>query len=255
MNMMYDLQKAGLWKRVGAGLFDWILTTIAAVGFAALVAFLLHFDSYDQMLNDSYAKYESEYGVTFNISQEEYQSMSEDDRQSYDDAYDALLDDKEAMYAYNMMVNLSLLVTTAGILLGVMLMEFFVPLLFGNGRTLGKRIFSIALMRTDGVKISTLQLFIRTLLGKFVIESMIPVYIILMIFWGITGITGTILLLVLLVAQCIIIICTRTNSLIHDLLAGSVVIEMNSQMIFNSTDDLIAYQKKIAAERAAQQTY
>lgn len=48
---------------------------------------------------------------------------------------------------------------------------------------------------------------------------------------------------------------TRTNSALHDLLAGTVVVDIGSQMVFRTTEDLIAYQKKVAAERAARQTY
>ena len=48
---------------------------------------------------------------------------------------------------------------------------------------------------------------------------------------------------------------TRNHSLLHDLMAGTVVVDYASQKIFQSTEDLIAYQKKIAAERAARQDY
>ena len=43
--------------------------------------------------------------------------------------------------------------------------------------------------------------------------------------------------------------------MIHDLLAGTVVVDVSSQMIFRTTDDLIAYKKKIAAEQSARQVY
>ena len=100
-----------------------------------------------------------------------------------------------------------------------------------------------------------MQLFTRTLLGKFTIETMIPVYVILMIFWNAMGIAGTILLAGLLIGQLICLCATRTNSAIHDLLAGTVVADLTSQMIFQSTEELVEFQKKVAAERAARQTY
>ena len=86
-------------------------------------------------------------------------------------------------------------------------------------------------------------------------ETMIPIYILLMLFWGITDLTGTLVLLAIPVAQCVIMAVTRTNSLIHDLLAGTVVVDYASQMIFGSREELIEYQKAIAAERARRQTY
>ena len=61
----------------------------------------------------------------------------------------------------------------------------FVPLKLGNGQTIGKKVFGIGVMRVDGVQLTTIQLFIRTILGKFTLETMIPVYIVLMIFFNI----------------------------------------------------------------------
>ena len=67
--------------------------------------------------------------------------MTEAQKETYDAAYDALIADEEAMKAYNMMVNLTLVITTCGILLAVLLWELLIPLFLGNGQTLGKKIF------------------------------------------------------------------------------------------------------------------
>jgi ABC-type polysaccharide transport system permease subunit len=63
------------------------------------------------------------------------------------------------------------------------------------------------------------------------------------------------IILALLLGQALCVGLTRNNAAIHDLLAGTVVVDMSSQTIFRSTEDLIAYQKQVAAERAARQTY
>lgn len=253
--MVYDLQKASTWKRTAAWIFDGIIVISLAVGLAFLLSMVLGYDGYSRSLNDAYARYETEYGIVFDMTQEDYQALDEAGRQNYDDAYNALIGDEGAMYAYNMMVNLTLLITSMSIFLAVLLWEFLLPVWMGNGQTLGKKIFGLCLVRHDGVKLNTMQLFTRTVLGKFTIETMIPVYILIMIFWGGMGIGGTVLLLVLAVGQIACVVLTRTNSAIHDLLAGTVVVDMASQMIFRTTDDLIAYKKKIAAEQAARQVY
>lgn len=253
--MAYDLQRASLWKRIAAGMFDAILTAMAAVGLAVLLSLILNYDSYSQTLDAAYADYEAEYGIRFSITSEEYEALSREDRQRYDDAYQALTADEHVLRAYNMSFNLMLVITTGAIFLAVLAMEFFLPLYLGSGRTLGKKIFGLCLMRTDGVAVNKLQLFTRTILGKFTIEIMVPLCILFMIFWGIWDVTGTFVLLGLLLAQILIPALTSTNSLIHDLLAGTVVVDYTSQMIFKTTEDLIAYQKRVAAERAARQTY
>lgn len=253
--MGLDLQKASMWKRLSAFLFDGILLGIVVVGFAFLLSSVLHFDTYSQTVSDSYAKYEAEYGIVFEITQEEYQSFSAEEAANYDAAYDALISDENAMHAYNMVVNLTLLITSIGILLAFAVMEFVIPLVLGNGQTLGKKIFGIGVMRTDCVRITTLQLFIRTFLGKYTIETMVPVLILMMIFFNTIGLTGTVILGLLLLLQVILLIATKTNSPIHDLLAGTVVVDISSQMIFIDTDSLIAYKKKFHAEQAARREY
>lgn len=253
--MVYDLQKASLWKRIAAWMFDGILTCILAVGLGVLLSVLLGYDGYSEQVDAAYAQYETQYGVVFEITQDEYQALSDEARQNYDAAYEALIADKDAMYAYNMMLNLSLVITSLGILLAVLLWEFAIPLWLGNGQTLGKKIFSLCLVRNDGVKLNNMQLFARTILGKFAIETMIPVHILIMLFWGVMGLAGTLILLALLAAEMLCLIISRNNCAIHDLIAGTVVVDISSQMIFRTTEDLINYKKKIAAEQAARQVY
>ena len=253
--MIHDIQKAGFWKRIAAWMFDAILVSVLVVGCGFLLSWLLGYDDYSAALDDAYARYEAQYGIVFDITQTEYLSMTDDRRQTYDAAYAALTADDGAMEAYRMMTSLSLVITTFGILLATLIWELFMPLWFGNGQTLGKKIFGLCLVRTDGVQINTMQLFTRTVLGKFTIETMIPVYILLMLFWGTMDLTGTLILAAMLIGQGACIAVTRSHSAIHDLLAGTAVVDMDSQTIFRSTEDLIAYQKRIAAERAARQTY
>lgn len=253
--MIYDLQKAGLWKRIAAWMFDMIIAGVLAVGIGMLLSGILGCNRYSETLEQAYGKYEEEYGIRFEITENEYLSMSDGARENYENAYHALTADEDAMYAYNMVLQLSLLITTLGILAAVLIWEVAIPLFLGNGQTLGKKIFSLCIVRTDDVKVNNLQLFTRALLGRFTIETMIPVYILMMLFWGIMDMTGTLILAALLIAEVVAMAATRTNSALHDLLAGTVVVDINSQMIFRSAEEKIEYQKKIAAEKAARQEY
>lgn len=253
--MIFDLQKASMWKRVSAFLFDAIILGVAVAGFAFLLSAVLGFDAHNEALNDAYAKYEAEYGVVFDITEEEYLQKSEAELQAYNDAYAALIADEDAMYSYNMVINLTMVISTISILLAFLVLEFAVPVKLGNGQTLGKKIFGVAVMRTDGVKVTPPLLFIRTVLGKFTIETMIPVLILVMIFFNMVGIVGTIILGLILLVQIILIIKTQTNSCIHDVLAKTVAVDMASQMIFETEEEMIAYKNKVHAEKVARQTY
>lgn len=253
--MVFDLQKAGIWKRISAWLFDGIVVSILAVGLACLLSGLLGYDGYTQQLEEAYGRYEAQYGISFDTTQEQFQAMTAQEQQSYTDAYNALIADTDAMYTYNRILNLTLVITTMSILLAIVAAEFLLPLALGNGQTLGKKIFGLCLVRNDCVKMNTMQLFARTVLGKFAIETMIPVYSVLMLLWGSLNIWGTALVLALAIAQVVILLTSKSNALIHDLLAGTAVVDLASQRIFASSEELLECKKKVAAERAARQAY
>ena len=253
--MISDLQKASIWKRVSAAMFDAILVGILAVGVAYLLAVVTDYDGYNRTMNDAFSGYEQQYGVTFEMTEEQYAAMTDAERERYNEAYDALCRDDEAMYAYNMMVNLTLLISTFGILAAFLASEFAVPLWLGHGQTLGKKIFGICLMRTDGIKISAPLLFIRTVLGKYTVETMIPVLIIVMIFFNMIGIVGPLVLALILVLEIVLLAVTQTNSAIHDILAKTVVVDYLSQRIFENEEELIEFKKELHAERAARTEY
>ena len=59
----------------------------------------------------------------------------------------------------------------------------------------------------------------------------------------------------ILLLQVILMIATHTNSMIHDVLAKTIVVDMASQMIFDTEQDLVEYKKKVHEERVARQTY
>ena len=253
--MTEKLQKASFGKRIIAAIFDGITITILAVGLAVALSSALKYDSYMDTVNNAYTKYETQYGVEFQITQQEYLKLDAEAKENYDAAYKALSEDKDVTYAYNMLINLTLIILTFSVLFGVIIVEFIVPLIFGNGQTLGKKIFGIALMHVDSIKVSGVQLFARSVLGKFTFEIMIPLAIIIMIFFNLIGIVGTLILFAILVAEIICLATTRKNMLLHDVIAATVCVDMASQMIFDSAKAKEEYIKRKAAEKAERSPY
>lgn len=253
--MQADIQKASVWKRLAAWVLDLILLAVVAVGVMYLLSAVLGYGRYSAQVDAAYSNYEESYGITFTITREEYDAMTDAERQNWDNAYEALIADEEAMKAYNMTVNLILIMTTGGILIAMLLLNLLVPLLLKNGQTVGKKAFALGVIRQDGVKMNNFQLFVRTLLGQFTLETMIPVYIVLMILWGTIGILGPAALCLLVVGQLICMGVTRNNAALHDLIAGTTVVDLSSQKVFESQEALIEYTKQIHAERAARQDY
>ena len=242
--MVVDLQKPSIWKRVSAWMLDMFLLMVAVVGIGFVLSAVTGYNDYNQTLQNAYNKYEAEYGIEFEITGEEYLAMTEQEKATYETAYQALIEDEDAMFAYNMVLNLTMIIVSFSIFLAYLCLEFLVPLKLKNGQTIGKKIFGVGVMRTDAVQLTAIQLFIRTILGKFTIETMIPVYIVIMVFFNIIGVEGTIVLAALLIIELVMICVTRNRSVLHDVLAGTVVIDVLSQKIFKDQEALLEYIKE-----------
>lgn len=257
--MHNDIQKAGLWKRIAAGILDLILLAVLATGFSGALSSILRYDDYLDRSEAIRDQYTQQFGLPEEITQELLDEMTAEEYDAYvakaEEADKAIRKDEEAIRVFNMVMNLSLIIASGGILIPMLLLEFVLPLILGNGQTVGKKVFSLCVARTDSVKINTLQLFTRVLLGKYAVGVMIPIYSAIMIYLGVPNLLLLAIAAVLLLAQLVSFAVTRNHYLLHDLMAGTVVVDYGSQQIFKTTDDLIAYQQRIAAERAARQKY
>ena len=249
--MIYDLQKASVLKRAAAWLLDIILLVVLACGIGMILSAVLNYDQHSQALEACYERYEKEFGIDFDV----YADLTEEEQARFEAANAALQKDTQALKAYNMVVNLSLTIVSLSILLSYLALEFAVPLLFGNGQTMGKKVFGIGLIRVDGVKISTFALFVRTVLGKYTVETMIPVLMAMMIFIGTIRILGPAIVLGLLILQVALVITSPTNSALHDHMAATVAVDLASQMIFATPEELVEYKKQVHAEQVKNQPY
>ena len=253
--MISDLQKASLLKRASAFLLDVILLAVLVTGLAFLISTATGYDGYTQQMNDIEKEYEARFDVSFDLTEQAYNELTEEQKAQVNKAYAAYTADERVVYAYDMMVSLILLTTSLSILGAYLVLEFILPLVFGNGQTVGKKIFGIGLMHIEGVRITGKQVFIRSVLGKYSVELMLPIYILIMTFTGGLGMVGWVLLASLLLAQIVCLIITRTNAPIHDIFASTVAVDLISQRIFEDIEDRDNYIKAIHAERAARADY
>ena len=263
--MIYDLQKASMWKRISAFLCDIILFAILAVGIAFVLSTVLGVDAQEQKMTSICSQYAEEYqlgefmtkeelegSLSIALSEERYNTLTEEQKATFHKAVDALYTDKDYLYAYGMVNQLILLVLTFSILIAQLLLEFVVPLLLKNGQTVGKKVFGVAVMRIDGVKVSPVILLIRAILGKYAVETMIPVFVLVSLMLGTANIVTIVLLLLLVLAQIILLIFTQARTPLHDMLAGTVTVDLASQLIFDTPEELLEYKKKLHADTVAE---
>ncbi len=255
--MIFDIQKASILKRVSAFILDLILFAILAVGIAALIGLACDYDGQIEKLENYFssykAEYELEYGVDLDISETDYNMLTEAEKQNWQDAYnacnEALNADAGATATFIRIISYTLLMVSLGILVSMAILEFAFPLFFKNGQTIGKKVFGIGVIHQNGVRVNVTAMFVRTFLGKYTVETMVPVLLLYMMFALGTGIISVIVIALLLVLQLGIFIYTKkTRCLIHDVFAKTVCIDIASQKIFDNVDEMNAFKQNAYAE-------
>ena len=254
MDLAVDIQKGSFWKRISAFLFDKILLFILAIGAATLLSLIFQYDQRLDEYREIRASIEEEYGISFGITEEEYNSYDDAAKARYDAAYEALNANKDAVRLYGLISNFALLIVTFSFLAAYLILEFMIPMLLKNGMTLGKKIFGLAVMKQNSVRISGPVLFVRTILGKYAVELMIPTFVIIKLFLGQGNIFLFILLILVPLVNLVLVIATQNNCFLHDLLSVTCVVDYSSQRIFNTEQEMIDYvreqhEKEEAEER------
>ena len=253
--MIFDLQKASLTKRLSAYILDFFIVVLLAVGFMVLMYDIVDYDSKANELTSYHVEYEEKYGIDSKLSKDEIAQLPKAEQDKYTAAEVEWQADERVRNVYSDLINLILLNTVISLFLAYMICEFIVPLVLKNGQTVGKKVFNIAIMRVDGVKVSPLQLFVRGVIGKFTIETIIPMLLATMVLMQIMPAVALVVLLLLLLLQIAVMIISKTNSAIHDLLAVTVAVDLESQRIFESEAAMLEYKLKLAADKAAEAPY
>lgn len=252
---MYNIQKAGLLKRFSAFLLDFILMAIAVTGLALLLSTVLNYDSYVSGLTEKREHYEATYDVNFDIKKEDYDALSEEDRKVIDDAYAIYMKDADVVFNYNMLFNLTLIIASFSLILSYLLLEFVIPLILKNGQTVGKKVFAIGVVHVNAVRVTSIAMFARTILGKCVLEMMVPLIIFATLIFGSGGIVGLLVLGLILFIEVFCFFREGKFTFIHDVIAHTVAVDLSTQMIFNNFDEMISYKKKIHADEANNADY
>lgn len=255
--MSFSLQKANFWKRISAFIFDAILAFCLILGVGIGVSFLLDYDTKVDTLKAVRTEIETQfefdkYGLSFDLSEEEYKKLDDATKQIYDDANKAFLQDERTGASFRELMLLAILNVAVSVFVADLVIYFVVPILFKNGQTLGKKCFGLAVIRSSGVKVSKPILLIRSMIGRFAMETMVPLTIVSMILLGMLGAVGIITLVLFAGLEIGVFLATKTNSCIHDLVSDTVVVDMSSQQIFETVEERIAYDEEQAAIKAAE---
>lgn len=256
--MKFELQKADFWKRLSALMFDSMMLILATVGLFALFSLFFDYSEHYETIEALEQEYSEKYDINLNITKEEYENLPAAEKSRFDTAEAEYAADERAIYAYEKTtehVEISIWLALISILLSFVIFELVIPIIFKHGRTLGKKIFGLAVIRTGGFKLGGQAHFIRSMVGKYAMETMVPICILVLIVFGNMGLFGTFLLVGCLALEIGVYLTTATRSTIHDLVSDTVVVDMASQMIFESEEELIEYKTRLHEEMANKQEY
>lgn len=266
---MFELRKIGIVKRASALLLDLILLAVLATGFMFVISLICNYRAEEELATQNYSAWEdfrknyvgdvaSYYGFTYEETDDTYVikkdgedsslnelmkalygSKGEDGemKEAYD-AFMALPPVEQVNLQYKYVYTLLFMMISLGILLSYLVLEFIIPAILKNGQTVGKKVFGICLVRPNCVRLTTVALFARTVLGKYAIETMFPVLLAFLFFFGGIGVLAIILFAALALLNIVLFFALKNRTPIHDLLAGTVAVDMRLQMIFESEEEL-----------------
>lgn len=247
--MIYDLQKASILKRISAWLLDFILICILATGFGALLSVIVKFNADYSQIRTYEQRYE-ELGIeSIAISQEQADSLTGEAKEYYN----ATTGDVRRLVSS--CVSKAFVIISLGLFFAYLITEFVIPLCLKNGQTVGKKVFSVGVMQVSGVRLKPIALFVRSMLGKYAIETMVPLSVLLIFFFIRPEGLLFLLLIALGIFQIVLFFATKTRSFIHDALASSVTVDMSSQMIFKTAEEMVAYKEELSRQEAEEAEY
>ena len=183
--MEYDFQRASFIKRLPAWILDAILLVTLASGLLSLWSMVFNVTPPMEELTTIQQAYEQQYGGKLSYTTEEYEKMTAEEKAAADEISikidEALTQDERAVKLLETIATYVFAMLSLSITCAYLILEFIVPLLLKNGQTLGKKCFGVALMRKDGIKVTPFMMFVRSVLGKATIETMIPVFLLVML--------------------------------------------------------------------------
>ena len=248
--MAISIQKANFWKRFSAWMLDSMMVVLLCTTFFFPFSSLFGYDTTrDKMqviVNANKPSIEQEYGINLD---EDYDELSDDQKALFDKASEALnellLSNEEFVALYAQSTSRLLCSIALALFVSVMIAHFAIPLFIKNGQSLGKKVFGLAVIRTNCVKASPIALFIRAAVGMFAIETVAFAFLAAVVP------VGTIAAVGMLILQAYVMIKTYTNSVIHDLISDTAVVDYASQQIFESEEELTEFLQRTAAEATA----
>jgi len=213
-----------VFRRFGAFIVDLCLVVVLTVVIALPLRSISGYAATSDRMNAIFDRIAAEHGVDINITNQQYNALSEEEKLAIDAALVDISEDTEAAELYAKTVRLLFIVIFSSLLVSVVLLELVLPLIFKNGQTIGKKLMRFEVQRRDGEPLNLVTMLLRSITGKFFIDYGLPVFFFLSFIYANAGRTPLIGLLMLTLAQIVCIAVTSDRRALHDIIASTVVV-------------------------------
>ena len=243
-NRVYSLNLAPMGKRLAAWLLDFILTITLAVGFMLFTSVILNYDKEVEKLNEYYDIH-NVYRTDENGNKNFCEANPNDEYDSCNVAWAKFAEDEAAVAQYNKVNEYTIAILSSGLVLSIMSMYFVVPLCLKHGRTVGKKVMGISLISYEEIKVSHKQMFIRALMGNFLVLSMIPVLLFFTAMISGGGFLYSFIAFAIEFANIVATISSKKKQNFPDMIAKTIAVDTATQIICDTKEQLseLKYQK------------
>lgn len=229
---IYNPTKAKLHYRIAGFILDTIVFIILLTGLLYLLSAITRYDKHSEALHNAWRDIGYE---IYNEETKEYEIISEDDP-NFDYVMELYMDNETIANEEHFINSFSLNAPLISIVIALSLSEILMPLIFRNGQTIGMKCFHIGLLSNNNIAVKPMQVFIRGLLGKIVVLTLIPFMGIFYAFFNVSGgFLGTIIFLIVTIGNIILLCASKKHIGFQDLLASVYPVDA-SQTIFYKTE-------------------
>lgn len=233
---VYSLNKASILRRIAAWLLDIILIIIIAVGVMFLTSVIIDYDANQDKLNEYY-QIHNVY-VSGENGENIFCEIGSSENDSCSLAWENFGKDQNAVDQYNKVNQLTVIILSSGVFFSLLIMHFIVPLFLKDGRTIGKKVMGVSLISSDEVRVTTNQIFVRFLMGEFLITTMIPILLIFTAMISGGGLFYTLTAIFIVFLNIGFVIFTKNHQNLPDLIAKTIAVDTASQIICDTKEEV-----------------
>ena len=223
---IFEPHRASQVKRAAAYLIDLILFLVVFTGVLYLVSIIIGFqDSLDKL----------------NAMMEQYQVCEDENNPVCIQNWENFNKDSTAVYYSNKTIELLLIVFSVSVIVTNILYELIIPLCLKNGQTVGLKVFNLGFIDNEGVKVRPIQVFVRFLFGKTIVNILIPFYSFLFytMYGGLPGMIAGLLAFGIPVMNILLFLFGPKKCGFANLIGGVFVVDLEDTYIFENKEELI----------------